>query len=824
MKHSIIYLIVSIFLFTGLTACSEDNDPLISGDGTTEQEIKFSLSLPGMNRPLLSKALTASDENKIADIDILVFDVDDNNNETFSYHRAVTSTITQGGTDNQEVSFKTWLKRGNNQNIVLIANARPVVNTIISSIAEKGSKADILKKLVISRTGSWPSDSSLPIPMYSETGKTDIHAVANTNPPLNMQLLRMLARIDVKNLAANFELQEVYLCNASMSGYISPEWNTKGNIAFGATTPNLPPSFSKQSPLPYTVLSETLEREIYTFESAEATDTNGHDNVNRKNSTCLVLKGLYSGKSYYYRIDFTYPDPAATDPSSIKYMPLLRNYKYEIDITRAEGIGYSSIQDAINSYTVSSNLKTRILWYDEAKAKDISYNGQYMLALTDDSFLFEPGTTDMPIEITTDYPKGWEIDPVNGIKNADGSSASSWLTVNTFSGAANSTPVIIAVADIPQNIAVRAGYIEITSGRLRADIEIIQTQYNIRESSNSYIISPQASAPLLIPVSRAEEAIAGSLERRNNLSAKFVWTDNQNGMNPSGSVQHAAIYGKSRKAVLVVEPGTETGNTLIAAEDNGEIKWSWHIWTTDYIPSGTIMDRNLGSLYNGTNEWWKSRGLFYQWGRKDPFPYAYAKKEISNPSYPGGNEPEKIEAAIPYFYDEHGSLTDVSSSNITNSAATVRQPDKFTSSVLWHGSDGMQSWNRSGNKTIFDPCPDGWRVPANSTWQDIDVTNFITGNTVWNRTQSDVDYDTPYTAGRFANNFNNSFYPAGGGCFYDSGLQQTVINDAAIAGYYWTNTATGNDQSIIFKFTEASPKEEVMLHPNSGFSIRCVKE
>lgn len=76
--------------------------------------------------------------------------------------------------------------------------------------------------------------------------------------------------------------------------------------------------------------------------------------------------------------------------------------------------------------------------------------------------------------------------------------------------------------------------------------------------------------------------------------------------------------------------GTQQGNALIGLFDTwGECVWSWHIWVTDYNPesssqkysSGDIfMDRNLGAV--GTDYTKVTAcGLYYQWGRKDPFPY-----------------------------------------------------------------------------------------------------------------------------------------------------------------------------------------------------------
>ena len=105
----------------------------------------------------------------------------------------------------------------------------------------------------------------------------------------------------------------------------------------------------------------------------------------------------------------------------------------------------------------------------------------------------------------------------------------------------------------------------------------------------------------------------------------------------SGFVQYADF--EDGKASFYIGADTEDsnkilkGNAVIGAYDaNDELIWSWHVWATDYDPEGenasvelngyTMMTRNLGALANGnatTSEILASYGLYYQWGRKDPF-------------------------------------------------------------------------------------------------------------------------------------------------------------------------------------------------------------
>ena len=84
-----------------------------------------------------------------------------------------------------------------------------------------------------------------------------------------------------------------------------------------------------------------------------------------------------------------------------------------------------------------------------------------------------------------------------------------------------------------------------------------------------------------------------------------------------------------------------TGNGVIAVYDkqdpNAEdatVLWSWHVWCTEHptiielgLPTNgetysgknyRIMDRDLGATTNTPDEL-TTRGLGYQWGRKDPF-------------------------------------------------------------------------------------------------------------------------------------------------------------------------------------------------------------
>ena len=124
---------------------------------------------------------------------------------------------------------------------------------------------------------------------------------------------------------------------------------------------------------------------------------------------------------------------------------------------------------------------------------------------------------------------------------------------------------------------------------------------------------------------------------------------------------------------------------MIALLDNSEnILWSWHIWLTNYDPSvdfitfsnGVVLqDRHLGASSD------EGIGLYYQWGRKDPFaPNKYIR-----------NYPNDITGSVAY---------------------SILHPDSFNSNsdlTYWDWNmDHTARW--STNKTLHDPCPPGWKV------------------------------------------------------------------------------------------------------------------
>ncbi|MCI6112077.1 MAG: hypothetical protein MR690_00635 [Rikenellaceae bacterium] len=145
------------------------------------------------------------------------------------------------------------------------------------------------------------------------------------------------------------------------------------------------------------------------------------------------------------------------------------------------------------------------------------------------------------------------------------------------------------------------------------------------------------------------------------------------------------VYYKDRYMYIQLPEPFHTGNAVVTAKDvKGTILWSWHIWMTDtpqeqvyFNDAGIMMDRNLGAT-SVEPKLGKTEGLYYQWGRKDPF-----------------SDREKT---------TNGFIQTSSSDALTYS---IKEPSWWLSN--WPPNNDYEGWAKE--KTIYDPCPAGWKVP-----------------------------------------------------------------------------------------------------------------
>ncbi len=256
------------------------------------------------------------------------------------------------------------------------------------------------------------------------------------------------------------------------------------------------------------------------------------------------------------------------------------------------------------------------------------------------------------------------------------------------------------------------------------------------------------------------------------------------------------------------------GNAVIAAKDaSGTILWSWHIWLTDqpvgqvyYNNAGTMMDRNLGAT-SATPGDVGALGLLYQWGRKDPF---LGSSSISS------NTLAKSTITWP-------SAVSTSSSRGTVDYVTSN-PTVFvyasSSPYDWHysSSDNTLWTNSSSTKSIYDPCPAGWRVQDGG------------GNGVWSKalgSSSSFTQSSLYNSANEGMNFSGKFgsasaiwYPASG--YRDNGGGS--LNLVGFHGRYWS-ASPNNYYAYALDFSYNGHVDPSSYDLRAlGQSVRCLQE
>lgn len=120
-------------------------------------------------------------------------------------------------------------------------------------------------------------------------------------------------------------------------------------------------------------------------------------------------------------------------------------------------------------------------------------------------------------------------------------------------------------------------------------------------------------------------------------------------------------------------------NYIIAIfDDQDTIIWSWHLWLCNFIKDIKIGDYTLLNIPLASKlEDGKINIMYYQWGRKDPL--GYMSKIVKRSS---------------------------------NTMEAIQNPDTlyYNAGSTWSWIDSSNYWGKY--KTIYDPCPAGYRVPG----------------------------------------------------------------------------------------------------------------
>ena len=334
------------------------------------------------------------------------------------------------------------------------------------------------------------------------------------------------------------------------------------------------------------------------------------------------------------------------------------------------------------------------------------------------------------------------------------------------------------------------------------------------ESANCYIVSEAGKYKFKTVKGNSNESV-GSVS-----SCEVLWESFGTATTPSiGDLIKSVSY---KDGYIGFETSSifREGNAVIAAKDaNGTILWSWHIWLTDHPRlhvynnhAGAMMDRNLGAT-SATPGDVGALGLLYQWGRKDPFlgsssirSNTIAKSTITWPS-----------------------AVKSDSSNGTKAYATANPTTYITcnsNNYDWYYTGGSLTDNTrwttsSSDKSIYDPCPAGWRVPDGGSKGIWSKAGF--GTTTYDSTTRGMSFiiSSPFT----------TWYPASG---YRGADGRGGLCNVGDFGSYWSASPSSYYAfNLFFNFTgDVYPSGNFIgdVYPSgniiraSGLSVRCLHE
>ena len=343
--------------------------------------------------------------------------------------------------------------------------------------------------------------------------------------------------------------------------------------------------------------------------------------------------------------------------------------------------------------------------------------------------------------------------------------------------------------------------------------------------------------------------------------AEVVWADAADLVH-SPSIVH--VGGNAFLDFEVKASDIQSGNAVVAVKKGGTTVWSWHLWfapkdaldkikvtnhqNVDYyftketlgwkptqwsgstydkprtvkvkvvqtIKNGGVAQETVINITQNPGGVKKGATTLYQFGRKDAFP---------------GVATSDLKA---------GSITENAGDNMTISN-NIQNPDKFYiyGSSLWTNYGYYNLWSadntvtggyNQGNdnpvvKTVYDPCPVGFKMPANNAFTGFTTTGLNSTS------QSELNVDGTDDWQQWTNNFGHNFWTNSSKTatinFPASGLRDS--NDGSLSnvggnGLYWSAVPDGTRNGCFLSFGSGYVYPLYTESRTYGFAVRAVSE
>ena len=343
--------------------------------------------------------------------------------------------------------------------------------------------------------------------------------------------------------------------------------------------------------------------------------------------------------------------------------------------------------------------------------------------------------------------------------------------------------------------------------------------------------------------------------------AEVVWADAANLVH-SPSIAH--VGGEGFLDFEVKASDIQSGNAVVAVKKGGTIVWSWHLWFApkDALDKIKVTNhQNVDYYFTKETLGWKPT----QWSGSTYDKARTVKVKVVQPIKNGGvaqetvinitQNPGNVKKGATTLYQfgrkdafpgvatsdlKAGGITENAGDNMTI-VNNIQNPDKFYiyGSSLWTNYDYYNLWSadntvtggyNQGNdnpvvKTVYDPCPVGFKMPANNAFTGFTTTGLNSTS------QSEMNVDGTDDWQQWTNNFGHNFwtnssktatinFPASGVRSFNAGS----LSGVGRYGYYWSAVPiyTGDGCDLDFLSGYVGPLGSSSR--SYGFAVRAVSE
>ena len=354
--------------------------------------------------------------------------------------------------------------------------------------------------------------------------------------------------------------------------------------------------------------------------------------------------------------------------------------------------------------------------------------------------------------------------------------------------------------------------------------------------------------------------------------ARIVWLDEANLVhlaNGSAAISHDAA-GNAYLQFEVRASDIKSGNAVVAATKDGTVVWSWHLWFAPQSALTPIPFANYqGKLYNFTTEtlgWkptkWESTvyqsprsvkfrveqtianngvkqytdititqlpgtirkgyATFYQFGRKDPFPASREADILKSTKTVIAYKNLSFKNCIqnPQIFYRSDAVEEQKEHRTLLSQYNLWSAENYV-----YGFPELQYNDNPVIKTVYDPSPAGFKMPAGnaftgSTSKPSDTTGAGEANSAEAASSNLYEYNLGHNFWINSNHTATIYMPALG-CRHPYSFEAEAFG---VQGYYWTACPYDFLSGCDFVFRSQSVAPKYKGSRLAGYSVRPVTE